>query len=159
MIEELTQEYLNRILSYDDETGVLTWRVHKGPKVYPGKVAGSLDKDGYVRLKVDYKTRKAHRIIWKMKTGEWPVEIDHINRVKSDNRWVNLRSTNRSGNMRNTSLGKNSTSGHKGVSWCKRENKWRAWIFVDGKIKSLKYHEKIEDAIKIREEAEKEFYT
>ena len=48
-------------------------------------------------------------------------------------------------------------SGHVGVSWHKRHQKWVAYITVNGKQKYLGVFDKIEDAIAARERAELEF--
>jgi hypothetical protein len=76
-------------------------------------------------------------------TNRWPKDqIDHINRNKSDDRWINLREASSIENMRNrrswNKLGR-------GVS--KRPNgKYRARITVDGKIKHLGDFARSEDA-------------
>lgn len=58
---------------------------------------GSYDKDGYLIIKVKKRQLKAHRIVWLLNTGDWPSgEIDHINRVRDDNRFENLRVADRS---------------------------------------------------------------
>lgn len=44
----LTLERLKEVLSYDPDTGLLTWIGRTGKKSKPGKVAGSLDNNGYV---------------------------------------------------------------------------------------------------------------
>jgi len=57
---------------------------------------------GYLKFKVGQKIIKAHCIAWALHYGEWPKqEIDHINRVKNDNRIVNLRDVSHTENMRN----------------------------------------------------------
>jgi HNH endonuclease len=49
-------------------------------------------------------------------TGQWPkCQIDHINNIKSDNRWINLREANNQLNHYNLIKPKNNTSGAKGV--------------------------------------------
>lgn len=53
---------------------------------------------------------------------------------------------------------KNNTSGRKGVSWNKGHGKWQAYIGVHGKSIKLGYFDSIDDAIKAREEAEKEYF-
>ena len=53
---------------------------------------------------------------------------------------------------------KNNTSGRKGVSWNKGHGKWQAYIGVHGKSIKLGYFDSIDDAIKVREEAEKEYF-
>lgn len=57
---------------------------------------GSLDKQGYLIIKIKGKQYKAHRVAWLLATGEYPTEeIDHFNRDKTDNRFDNLRISNR----------------------------------------------------------------
>lgn len=66
---------------------------------------GSLDKDGYLIIKVKGKQFKAHRIVWLLNYGEFPnTELDHINRNKLDNRIENLREADRSLNNRNKDI-------------------------------------------------------
>ena len=56
------------------------------------------------------------------------VEIDHINRIKTDNRKENLRYADRSLNCSNIGIQRNNTSGQTGVSFCKLKQKWRAYF-------------------------------
>lgn len=53
---------------------------------------------------------------------------------------------------------KNNTSGHKGVYWCKSQGIWKAYINVQKKSIYLGGYHDIHDAIKAREEAEKEYF-
>ena len=55
-------------------------------------------------------------------------------------------------------LRKNNTSGHKGVCWDKRINKWRAEIMIKGKSHYLGSFENIQDAIKARKQGEEELF-
>lgn len=64
---------------------------------------GSLDKDGYIIIKVKGKQFKAHRIIWFLNYGSFPKsELDHINRKRTDNRIENLRESNRKQQLENS---------------------------------------------------------
>jgi hypothetical protein len=56
-------------------------------------------------------------------------------------RWCDL-----SENQYNRKLNKNSILGVKGVSWVKRENKWRSRITFKGKEINLGYFDNIESA-------------
>lgn len=88
----LTLEEASRIFEYEEETGKLYWkeRVHKRIRV--GQEAGRLCSHGYRKVRVYSKEYYTHRLIWLLKTGSWPNhEIDHINRVRDDNRFSNLR--------------------------------------------------------------------
>lgn len=80
---------------------------------------------------------KAHRVIWKLVTLEEPDVIDHINGDRSDNRLINLRSTNATGNARNARLRKDSLSGLKGVCFSNTFNKWMAQIRVNTRTRFL----------------------
>lgn len=57
-------------------------------------------------------------------------------------------------NSFDSAIGKNNTSGIKGVSYHKKSGKWRAQIRVQGKNYYLGIYERIEDAAAAREKAE-----
>ena len=79
---------------YDPETGILrvkSWYSGISKKDI-GKIVGRDNGSGYLQLRLNKKFQYVHRVIWLMQTGEWPEhEIDHINRIRTDNRWCNLR--------------------------------------------------------------------
>ncbi len=92
---------------------------------------------GYIYVLVG-KHYAAHRIAWLLMTGEWPkADIDHRNKNRADNRWVNLREATRSQNLANQGPRPNNTSGLKGVSWDAKNNKWVAQISKDGKARKI----------------------
>lgn len=143
----LTQDELKSLLAYDAVTGVFTWRVSRPTKIKPGDVAGNVTSKGYVTIGVKGKLYRAHRLAWLYLYGRWPVnEIDHINRIRSDNRIVNLREADRFVNTQNTTLQCNNKSGFRGVGWHKHRKAWRARISVKGKMKELGYFSTCEKA-------------
>ena len=98
------------------------------------------DGQGYKSGAIFGKTYTAHRVIWALVSGEWPdQEIDHADKVRTNNRWNNLRLASHGENARNRDVQANNSSGYKGVSLDKRRNKWRAVIDVDGAQKHLGY--------------------
>ncbi|SRR6266446_2339189 len=84
----LTQERLKELLHYDPETGVFSW-ILKRPAYGGNKKRGH----EYVLINdVDGRDYRAARLAHLYMTGEWPKhKMDHINRIKDDNRWENLR--------------------------------------------------------------------
>lgn len=91
----------------------------------------------------------------KLVMGKTPplLEIDHINRDRSDNRKSNLRFVTRIENSRNKSC--NNKLGCLGVS---RQGKlFGARIMVKGQIYYLGRFKLLKDAIKARKEAEKNY--
>jgi hypothetical protein len=92
-------EVLNDRFKYDPETGILSrTRWGWGP-------CGYLTSNGYLRVKVNDTHYRVHRIVWKIYYGEDPLsglDIDHINRDKTDNRISNLRLATRKENINNT---------------------------------------------------------
>jgi hypothetical protein len=97
----------------------------------------------------------AHRIIWKLKTGEEPPEIDHINGNPADNRWKNLRAANRTINNRNSPRRSDNASGVTGV--CARGERWIAQIMAYGQVRHLGVYATKEEAIAARKAAEAAF--
>jgi hypothetical protein len=63
--------------------------------------------------------------------GRIPENVDHINGVKSDNRWANLRPASRAENGYNTRIRADNTSGIKGI--CKCGIRYIAQLNVDGR--------------------------
>ena len=77
---------------------------------------GSIDKDGYLIVKIKNKQFKAHRIVWLLNYGHFPKsELDHINRNKLDNRIENLRESNRTQQNRNKDKKANKETGEIGI--------------------------------------------
>lgn len=77
---------------------------------------GSLDQYGYLIIKIKGKQFKAHRIVWFLCTGQWPSGvIDHINRVKTDNRIENLRDVTQAENCINVARKANPDTGYVGI--------------------------------------------
>lgn len=134
---DLTCERLREILSYDPDTGIFTWKVAVS-KVKAGAVAGCNDGQGYLRIKIDGRNYKSHRLAWLYMTGEWPKEqVDHVNGSRGDNRFENLREAAHAENLWNSGKRVDNTSGFKGVFFDTQARKWRALIGIKGKQKSL----------------------
>jgi len=137
---ELTQSYLKTQLHYDPITGAFT-------RIKSGEEPGYIDKYmGYRIIYVGGVYVPAHRLAFLYVSGLIPQEIDHINRIRCDNRWTNLRACTRAENTKNKRLYKNSKSGITGVRWSKESKKWQAYIKVDGKMRYLGYHKTIFEA-------------
>ena len=157
---ELTAEYLRSILSYDPETGIFTWKIGSANQVKAGDIAGCPDGDGYLRIRVQSRLYRAHRLAWFYVYGEWPTDrIDHINRIRSDNRISNLRDVSQKQNLQNAGKYSHNTSGHSGVSWHKQSSKWRARIMHNQKHFHLGYFSILEEAISARKAAEKTYWA
>lgn len=130
MGDEKILKRLKSMFSYDKDSGEFTRIVSVGG-MRAGSKAGTVYKNGYVRISVDGKVYAAHRLAWLYVNGEFPVcGIDHINGVKTDNRMANLRVAGQQENMQNVRKAKShSKSGLLGVY--KSRNKWAAQITVN----------------------------
>ena len=136
------------------------------------KMKGSINSWGYynVVLSKDRKkyTKKVHRLIAEMfiPNPDNLSDVDHINRIKTDNRLDNLRWVSRQDNNRNMSIRSDNTSGIQGVFFHKINNRWVAdWHDKEGKLKSKsfsvnKYGYKAKQlAIEYREKMVDELYN
>jgi hypothetical protein len=75
-------------------------------------------------------------------------QVDHIDRDPLNNHISNLRWATSGENIRNKSSYKNSSSKYKGVSFDKRNGKWRAQLKINNQNKHLGYfHCEIEAAL------------
>lgn len=151
----LTQDRVRELFDYDPELGDLILKVSTNRSARLGDVAGCLNSDRYFVTRVDGKQYYNHRLIWLWVEGYFPEhEIDHENRVRSDNWWGNLREASRQCQTRNSCTPANNTSGVKGVYWNKRDQKWLAQIMVDGHLKYLGPYSSFEEAVCARLAAE-----
>ena len=88
----LTQERLKEIAIYDPETGLFYWSRSRGSLAPIGKQIGWVSTKGYLKVTIDGVKYYLHRLAWLYTYGSFPkFTIDHINRITSDNRIVNLR--------------------------------------------------------------------
>ncbi len=129
----LTQARLKELLHYNPDTGIFTWRANYSSRT-KGEPAGNVHHKGYVRIGIDMCSYFAHRLAFLYMLGDFPKHgTDHINHVKDDNRWVNLRDVSQKLNNKNITLPKNNTSGVVGVYWNKLRHKWQAYVIVNKK--------------------------
>ena len=106
---------------------------------------------GYRRIKLYGKAYPSHRLAFLYVEGRFPPnEVDHINGVRDDNRWVNIRHATHAQNGRNMKSFKGSVSKFVGVSLDTRKHtkkdgtvsvytNWRAQTNHLGKMKHLGY--------------------
>lgn len=145
---ELTQERLKELLSYNPETGEFVWKVKRNNRIPIGSIAGAPNNDGYVQIRIDRKLHSAHRLAFLYMTGEWPAKehVDHIDRNPTNNKWSNLREATRSENFFNKLRQSNNRSGHKGVHWDKKKNKWWARITHEYTVFHLGFFDDLAEA-------------
>ena len=108
------------------------------------KMKASDNGNGYLKVVLSVnnraKTFNVHRLIAKtfLKDYNEDLEVDHIDRCKSNNSLDNLRMVNHSENMQNTTC--------KGYSWDKQKNKWKARIGANGKFIHIGHYDTEEEA-------------
>lgn len=158
----LTQKRVKELFDYNPDIGVLFRKVTASNNAKAGDEAGwsTSPRDGniYRAVSIDRKTYYVHRVIWLYMTGEFPdCVIDHINGNGRDNRFKNLRSVTEVENMQNNRKRVDNKSGHTGVSWYKRDEKWEVRIKVGNKYKFIGRFKLKKDAIEARHRACKEY--
>lgn len=138
-------------LDYNPDTGIVT-RKKAHPRIPAGTVVGCVKPDGYLAFGTTKKTYQLHRLIWLWMTGSFPPgPIDHLNGIRSDNRWSNLRCVSNSENQHNLGAARcdNKSSGLLGVHYDKQLKKYRAGIRVNGRQIFLGSHVDPTEAQKI----------
>lgn len=125
-----SQKILRECFRYEPETGKLFWksrpRYHFGSargwnvanSQHEGKEAFTCThSEGYKQGSINLVLYFAHRVIWKLMTGKDPIaDIDHKDRNRANNKWVNLREANRAQNNAN-SVKRSGVTQHPNGSW------------------------------------------
>lgn len=148
----ITQDQLKEVLDYNPETGVLTWKITRG-RATAGNEAGTLNKSGYVNIKINGRVYKAHRLAYLYVHGYTPNEVGHDNQNCSDNRILNLIDLSHAENMKNKKVYKNNKSGVPGVTWHKKIKQWQVHIRVNDKSIHLGYFKELNEAVEVRNKA------
>jgi hypothetical protein len=144
---------LDRIFAYDPDTGAITRRANgmRADRVYSGM-------RGYAVVSVSGKNFRAHRLAWLLMTGKQPpAAIDHVNRVRSDNRWANLRESTPLLNQQNRRDVSNK-HGHPGVAWFPQNKKFGARIRLNGKRLYVGMFDTIEEAADAYQQARRAMF-
>lgn len=105
-MSELTPETLKASLYYDPVTGIFVWKGYFRRGLWithkQGEQAGGVAVNGYRIIGLNGCMYKAHRLAFLYMEGHMPtVYVDHINRIRDDNRWCNLRHATKLQNAHN----------------------------------------------------------
>ena len=139
-MNEITQDLVRELFYYRD--GNLYRKVSKNNSVKIGDLAGTIRPDGYRSIGIDYRLYRAHRMVFLYHNGFVPEYLDHIDGNPLNNHIENLReaTTSQNGMNKKKSIiinGKPPISIYKGVTRFKHNNKWGAYIKINGKQKHL----------------------
>lgn len=166
-----TPEQLRQLLTYIPETGELFWKA-RPRSMFPSdwshhvwniRYAGmpafyAKNNHGYLQGKVHEKIILAHRAIWAMEHGAWPVHhIDHANGQTTDNRMSNLREATPSQNQWNKT---NTLRDGRviGVRWAPSRNKWEVRLRAHRKDVYTRYFDSYDEAVAARAMAARKFH-
>jgi hypothetical protein len=114
-------------------------------------------KNGYLKITLTKnkikKTFTVHRLvaIAFIPNPEKKLNTDHIDNNRLNNNVENLRWATVQENNRNCVLSSKNTSGFKGVTFHKGDNKWQSQIKIDGRNIYLGSFNTIEEAIEVRQ--------
>lgn len=137
MKNKLSYELACKIFKYHSN-GKLTWKMKYKRNHVIGQECGHIDSNGYRTIGVDYKKFRRSRIVWLLHHGYIPEQsIDHINRVKTDDRIENLRLITPQCNYRNCDNHSHNISGIKGISWDLDRAQWVVQIKIMKKRKFI----------------------
>lgn len=152
----LTQQYLKACVEYSPDTGAFTARLSSSSRNEGDSLGALGGSHGYLSIAVAGRSYLAHRLAWFYVHGEWPEQIDHIDRNRHNNRICNLRPCTHQENTWNVGLRHPTRSGVVGVNWNASRHKWVAKITIDQRTKTLGYFDELSPAIAARKQAEQE---
>jgi hypothetical protein len=143
-------ELLEEFFTYCKETGNLIRKKTISSRAVKGQVVGSINRDGYLRVKFQRQEYMVHRIIWKLVTRQDIPEgviLDHIDRNRQNNKIENLR-------LSDPLLNQNNRNPDEGISYDTRETpklkkRWVATL----RGKKLGYFLTKEEALTARRKA------
>ena len=132
--EELTAQEVRKLLDYNPETGIFTWKSGVKSHLLNKQAGCRRKKDGCVVIGLKGKCYLAHHLAWLFVYDFWPKnEIDHINQNRSDNKIANLRDVDHRTNCQNYRIAtkNNKVSGLLGAAY--RDGRYYSRIRVGNK--------------------------
>jgi hypothetical protein len=140
------------------DPGSRSWLTHRtdkrgGPR--KGDHAGSLDRRGYWIVSLSQQRYKAHRIVFALHNGIDPglAEVDHVDRVRTNNDPMNLRLLSGDANKGNRSYQSNNTTEAPGVYRHKASGKYQVCVSVAGSVKYFGLYDDLAEAVAVAEQA------
>ena len=153
----ITQDQLKELLHYNPVSGDFVWSKHRRGVKF-GTVAGYINYSGYWLIRINDKNYRAHRLAFLYMNGSFPAqEVDHINGIRTDNSFLNLREIDRVGNMQNTKIYSTNTSNIMGVAFFKDRGRWRADININKKLTIIGQYRDFFEAVCARKSAENKY--
>ena len=153
----MTKKEVRALFNYDSR-GFLSWKktgvaTRKKPGEPIGWVCG---QRGYVVTQFEGKRYFVHRLIWVYHYGKTKKMVDHINRIRTDNRIENIRTACPTLNAQNSSERKRTLP--RGVTKDTNGNRFFARITVDKKQMYLGRFDCPKEASKIYKKARNKFF-
>lgn len=135
MEDRLLLQTVKQRLRYDKNTGDFIWKDNPSHPSKNGTVAGYVATCGRRIIWVAGSRFLAHRLVWFMHKGKWPVGvIDHINGKPLDNRVQNLRDVDATTNRQNQrKASKGNSTGYLGVRYDKKTQTYFGRLTINGK--------------------------
>lgn len=146
---------VRELLTYCPTSGEFRRRISR-PGCAAGELAGTIS-NGYRQIQIDGIICKASRLAWLYQTGAFPADgllVDHINGVRDDDRWLNLRLATPAQNARN----RRPKEGRKVCGVYRNGSLFQAVIEADGVRHQLGSFKCEETAIAARCDAERHYF-
>ena len=135
-------------ITYNPDTGLFKWLDTEGSGVFKKDWFAGTEDNGYLKIRINQKGYRAHRLAWYLMTGDWPKhQIDHIDGNRANNKFSNLRDVTCSVNMQNMKKPSSSNnSGFLGVHFDSARQKYTSRLTINGKKLFLGRFDSAEEA-------------
>ena len=155
MKSDLTLDQVRTALGLDPATGILIWTAPQSNRVKIGDRAGVVAANGRRYINLAGEKHLAHRLVWFHFYGVWPSgDVKQKNGDYDDCRIENLVDQTRQETASNRRVNAKSKSGHPGVTWDSKREKWQVHITRDYKQVAFGYYGDLGEAIVARQEAQ-----
>jgi HNH endonuclease len=146
--QNLSQKRLKHLLNYNPTSGEFVWinKTSNLSRIDIGSIAGTINPNGRRYIIIDGTKYFSSRLAWFYVTGMWPInQIDHINRIRNDDRFCNLREATIYEQAHNRGIKGDAITGIQGVSITK-SNTYQARIIRFGEVIFQKTFKTLEEA-------------